>query len=56
MRAAVRIVLDSLDAACDSVFISFEINDSVMALVPTAFVPRCDSTVIIAPARIGLRR
>jgi hypothetical protein len=56
VRAPIRIVLDPLDTAWDAIFVTLEIYNSIVALVSATFMPSRDSTVIVTPAGIRLRR
>jgi len=56
MGATVRIVLDTLYAARNPIFIPLKIDDSIMALMTATSMARRNSTVIITPTRIGFWR
>src|SRR5574340_193364 len=49
MRAAVRIVFETLDLRRDAVLVPAEVHDAVMALVSPALVPDGDTSAVVAP-------
>ena len=53
VRRAVRIVLDALDAAGDSVLVALEVDHAVMVLVPASAVTRRDPSGVVATTRLG---
>src|SRR5690606_32435252 len=55
VRAAVRIVLEPLDPAGDTVLVAPEIDDPVMPAVTAAAMPRRDPALIVAAARLRQR-
>ena len=55
MGASIRIILDTLHATSDTIFISFEIDDSVVTFVSASFMPRRYAAVVDTAAGIGFR-
>jgi P pilus assembly chaperone PapD len=56
MSASIRIVLYVLHATGDTVLVSFEVDDSIVALVSATPVSRRNATVVITATRIRFRR
>jgi hypothetical protein len=48
MRGTIRIMLDSLNATINTIFITFKIDNAVMLLVTTTYMTRGDTARIIA--------
>jgi hypothetical protein len=56
MGASIRIVLYALHATDDTILVSLEIDDSIVALVSATPVSRRNSAVVITATRIRFRR
>ena len=54
MCAAVWIVFNALNLGNDAVFVTLEINDTVVLLVPTTLVTHGDTAMLIAACLFGL--
>jgi hypothetical protein len=55
MSTPIRVILDSFYATSDTVFVSLEIDDSVVAFVSASLVSRRDAPVVISTTSLGLR-
>ena len=55
MSTPIRVILDTLYATGDTVFVSLEIDDAIVAFVSASLVSRRDATEVIATTRPGLR-
>ena len=53
MGTAVRIVFDTLYYSVNAILVAFEVNESVVLLVTTAYVASSNSTSIIAATCFG---
>ena len=53
MRAAIRVILETLDNAGYAVFIALEIDNPVALLMTATLVPDRNAAVVVAPARLG---
>jgi hypothetical protein len=56
MGASIRIVLYALHVTGDTVLVSFEVDDSIVALVSATPVSRRNPAVVITATRIRFRR
>jgi hypothetical protein len=55
MCTSIRIILDTLYATSNTVFVSLEIDDSVVALVSASPMSRRDAAVVITTTSLGFR-
>ena len=54
VRSTVRVIFEAFNNRFDTVFISLEVNQTILLFVATTDMPRGNSTIVIATTGLGL--